>query len=149
MNSSYSSPVIYLSLVSYSKVSWILIFIPANIYFFKVNNRNTRATSVTSCWCFFCLLWTHFTTFRSVSIVDLERLNVSWDLHFYLLTNLRLVVVHIRTNLTLLAEGLSKYVHINFRYRQALIIAHEIRAKLFGINLGKKHVIYQTLINFM
>ena len=38
---------------------------------------------------------------------------------------------------------------MNFYYRQALIIVHGIRAKLFGINLGEKHAIYQKLANFM
>ena len=53
-----------------------------------------------------------------------------------------------KKNLILLAEGLSKYVYINF-YCQALIIVHEIRAKLFGIDLGRKHVIYQKLAYLM
>ena len=52
-------------------------------------------------------------------------------------------------NLKLLAEGLSKYVYINFCYCQALIIVHGIRAKLFGIDLGRKHVIYQKLAYLM
>ena len=26
---------------------------PANIYLFKVNNKNTRTTSLTSFWCFY------------------------------------------------------------------------------------------------
>ena len=42
---------------------------------FKVNNKNIRTTSVTSFWCFFCWLLTYFTPFPSVSINDLE--------HFY------------------------------------------------------------------
>ena len=53
-----------------------------------------------------------------------------------------------QTNLRLLAEGLSKYVYINFCYRQALIIGHEIRTILFGINLGRKHE-YQKFANFI
>ena len=52
------------------------------------------------------------------------------------------MVVYIRTNLRLLAVGLSKYAYINFCCRQALIIIHGIRAKLIGIKLGTKHVIY-------
>ena len=41
---------------------------------FKVNNKNTR----TSFWCFYCWLWTYFTPFSSVSIVDFEQANVNW-----------------------------------------------------------------------
>ena len=39
---------------------------PANIYFFKVNNRDKKT------------LWTYFTLFSSVSIVDFEQVIVSW-----------------------------------------------------------------------
>ena len=55
-----------------------------NIYLFKVNNRNTRKsyeicskltikTPERHQW-----LWTYFTAFSSVSIVDFEQVNVSW-----------------------------------------------------------------------
>ena len=37
---------------------------------FKVNNKDTRTTSLTSFWCLYCLLWTYFTPFCSASIVD-------------------------------------------------------------------------------
>ena len=37
---------------------------------FKVNNKNTRMTSLT-----------YFTTFSSVSVVDFEQVNVSWVLN--------------------------------------------------------------------
>ena len=74
-------------------------------------------------------------------------------LHFSVLTVLCLKVVRIRTNLKLLAAGLSKYAcNLNFCCRQPLIIFHRIRAKLTGIKLGTKHVIYmlyQKLANFM
>ena len=64
---------------------------PTNIYLFKVNNRNTRKrwkvcsklikkfrmTSFTSFWWFYCKLWTNFTLFSSVPIVDFEQVNVS------------------------------------------------------------------------
>ena len=64
--------------------------IPANIYVFKVNNRNTRTrceiyskltikTPKTSFCCFYSKLWTYSTPFSSVSIVDFEQVNVSWD----------------------------------------------------------------------
>ena len=46
---------------------------------FKVNNKNTRTTSVTSFWGFYCWLWTYFTPFSSVFIVDFELVNVSRD----------------------------------------------------------------------
>ena len=46
-------------------------------------------------------------------------------------------------------EGLSQYVYKNFCYRQTLIIVHGIRVQLSGINLGRKHAIYQKIANFM
>ena len=41
---------------------------------FKNNNKDTRTTSMTSCWC--SLLLTYFS---SVSTIDFEQVNVSWD----------------------------------------------------------------------
>ena len=65
---------------SYIKHIWANY--PANIYLFKVNNRNTRKR------CEICSkltikhqndeLWTHFTPFSSVSFVDFEQVNISW-----------------------------------------------------------------------
>ena len=46
-------------------------------------------------------------------------------------------------------EVLSKEVYKNFCYHQTLIIVHGIRDQLSGINLGRKHVIYQKLATFM
>ena len=46
---------------------------------FKVNNKNTRTTSMTLFWCFYGWFWTYFTHFSSISIVDFEQVNVSWD----------------------------------------------------------------------
>ena len=43
---------------------------------FKVNNKNTKTTLLTSFWCFCCYLWIHF--MFNVSIVDFEQVNVSW-----------------------------------------------------------------------
>ena len=63
----------------------------ANIYLFKLNNRNTRKkvwylfkfndniTRKTPFWCFYCWFWTYFTPFSSVSIVDSEQVNISWE----------------------------------------------------------------------
>ena len=53
----------------------------ANMYLFKVNSENTRkmceiCTSLITL--FTCLLWTYFTLFCSVSIVDFEQVNVCW-----------------------------------------------------------------------
>ena len=45
---------------------------------FKVYNKNTRTTSLTSFWCFYYELWTYFTPFSSVPIVNFEQVNVSW-----------------------------------------------------------------------
>ena len=39
---------------------------------FKVNNKNTRTTSLKSFLCFYCYLWTYLPPFSSVSIVDFE-----------------------------------------------------------------------------
>ena len=45
---------------------------------FKVSNKNIRQTSLTSSWCFYyCSLWTYFTSFSGVSIVEFEQANVS------------------------------------------------------------------------
>ena len=39
-------------------------YVPDSIYLFEVNNRNTR---------------THFTSFSIVSVVEFEKVHVSWD----------------------------------------------------------------------
>ena len=39
---------------------------------FKVNNKNSRTTSLKSFLCFYCYLWTYLPPFSSVSIVDFE-----------------------------------------------------------------------------
>ena len=44
---------------------------------FKVNNKNTKTTSLTSFWYFYCQLWTYFTAFFSISLVEFEHVNVS------------------------------------------------------------------------
>ena len=41
---------------------------------FKVNNKNIRTATITS------KLWTYFTPFSSVSVVDFEQVNVSWEI---------------------------------------------------------------------
>ena len=46
---------------------------------FKVDNKNTRTTSLMLFCCFYCLLWTYFTPFFSVFIVDFEQVNVTWE----------------------------------------------------------------------
>ena len=46
---------------------------------FLVNNKNTRTTSLTLFSSFYCELWTYFTPFSSVSIVDFEEVNVSLE----------------------------------------------------------------------
>ena len=56
---------------------------PANIYLFKVTNKNFRKR------CEICSklllkalerrLWTNFTPFSSVCIIDFEQVNVSWE----------------------------------------------------------------------
>ena len=43
----------------------------------KVDNKNTRTTSLTLFWCFYSKIWTYFTP-SNVSLVDIEQVNVSW-----------------------------------------------------------------------
>ena len=55
-------------------------YIPANIYLFKVNNRNTRKR---------CEIFSKSTIktpepFSSISIVDFEQGNISWDNHYHM-----------------------------------------------------------------
>ena len=45
---------------------------------FKVNNKSTRTMSIMSL-CFYYKLWTYFTPYSNVSIVDFGHVNVSWD----------------------------------------------------------------------
>ena len=51
--------------------------LPANIYLFKVNNKNTRTAVVTSFRCFYLTL-NIFHTFSSISIVEFEQVNAIW-----------------------------------------------------------------------
>ena len=64
---------------------------PFGIYLLKVNNRNTSTryeicskltikTSERRQWrrCFHCQLWTYFTSWSSVSIVNFEQVNAGW-----------------------------------------------------------------------
>ena len=44
----------------------------------KVNNKDTRTTSLKSFSCFYCYFWKYFTPFSRVSISDFEQVNVSW-----------------------------------------------------------------------
>ena len=46
---------------------------------FKVNNKVTRTTSLTSFWCLYCWLWTYFTLRSSVFIANLEQVNADWE----------------------------------------------------------------------
>ena len=46
---------------------------------FKVNNKDTRTTSMTSFWFLYCWLWIDFTRSSGVSIVNFEQVNKSWD----------------------------------------------------------------------
>ena len=73
---------------------YVLRHIPASIYLLKVNNRNTRnkvwnmfkvnnkdsrMTSMTSFWCLYCWLRTYFTPCSSVSISNFEHVIAGWD----------------------------------------------------------------------
>ena len=50
---------------------------------FKGDNKNTRTTSLTLFWCFYCHLWTYFTPFSSVFIADFEQSNVSSNVFIF------------------------------------------------------------------
>ena len=65
------------------------LILPNELYLFKVSNRNfnkrceicsklTIKTPMTSFWCYYCWLWTYIIPFSIVSIVDFERVNISW-----------------------------------------------------------------------
>ena len=45
---------------------------------FQVNNKDSRATSLMLLWCPYCWLWMYFATFSSLSIINIERVNVCW-----------------------------------------------------------------------
>ena len=45
---------------------------------FKVNNKNTRTTSLTSFWCFQCYFEHISYLFPSATIVDFEQVNFNW-----------------------------------------------------------------------
>ena len=54
----------------------------------KLNNKDSRATSMTSSWFLYCQLWTDFTLCFGVSIVDFGQVNSRWEStfdwwHFY------------------------------------------------------------------
>ena len=55
---------------------------PAGIYLlsnmFKVNNKDTRATSLTLLWCLYSQLWTDFWHCSVVCIVDFKQVNFGW-----------------------------------------------------------------------
>ena len=42
-------------------------------FMFKVNNKNTRTTSMTSFWFFYCQLWTYFTLLLVFSLLTLIK----------------------------------------------------------------------------
>ena len=46
---------------------------------FKINNKVTRMTLMTLLWCLYCQLLTDFTHCSTVSIVDFEQVNTSWE----------------------------------------------------------------------
>ena len=45
---------------------------------FKVNNKNARTTSMTSFWCFHCLLWTYITLFSIFLLLILKKKILGW-----------------------------------------------------------------------
>ena len=55
---------------------------------FKVNNKNTRATSMMSFWCLYCKLWTYFITCSIVFITNFEQVDADWESSLRLWENL-------------------------------------------------------------
>ena len=45
---------------------------------FKVYNKDTRTTSMTSFRCLYCLLWTYLTHFCTDSIIAIDYVSVCW-----------------------------------------------------------------------
>ena len=45
---------------------------------FKVNNKDTRTTSLTSHWCLYYQFWTYSTPFSNTSIDGLMHVNICW-----------------------------------------------------------------------
>ena len=45
---------------------------------FKINNKDIKTKSMTLFWCLYCKLWTYFTPSTSVSIFDIEQIDVFW-----------------------------------------------------------------------
>ena len=42
---------------------------------FKANNKDTTTPSMTSFWCLFCQLWTYWTSFSGISILDFYQID--------------------------------------------------------------------------
>ena len=72
---------------------WKVINFPVDVYLLKVSNRNTRTscekrskvnnndtrtTPMASFVCLYCKLWTYFTFFSGVFIVNFEQLVAGW-----------------------------------------------------------------------
>ena len=45
---------------------------------FKVNNKDTRVLPLTLFWVLYCLLWTYFTSYYSIFIVNFEHVIAAW-----------------------------------------------------------------------
>ena len=56
-------------------------FCEATIWRVFIFKNWAKLTSSTSFWYFCCYLWTYFTPFSSVSIVDFEQVNISWEVN--------------------------------------------------------------------
>ena len=86
---------------------------------FKVNNKDTRTTSMTSFWCLYRQLWKDFTYSSGVSIVDFEQVKAGWDINPFMhwsrgLESISLKIMFIfrkKSNLILLfwSENLSRF----------------------------------------
>ena len=51
-----------------------------DMYMFKVTNKDTRTTSLTSFWYLYYQIWIDFLHCSDVPIVDIEQVNIGWVL---------------------------------------------------------------------
>lgn len=46
---------------------------------FRLNNKDSRTTSLTSFWCFYCHIWTDLTYCSGLLIIEFEQVNAGWE----------------------------------------------------------------------
>ena len=94
-------------------------------------------TSMTSFWCFYCWLWTYFTAFSRVSIVDSKLINVSCVfLLIFILLPVQLYWNNIGSNYSLF--NLLIYLNIFWSQKKPL--------NLFSLSLTCNLIIHLILL---